>query len=511
MTIESDVTLTVDSVTVNATTITDDGAIVLDHSVKLKGGATIQGGPITNNGALELAGAASLLNDTLTNTSAGGSIIQVDSGQTLTLSGTEIIGGTINDFSGSTIDVAGHSKIDGNATLNNGGVTLENGVTLTLDNVTVNGTTFADTASGAIIQVDSGDTLNLNNAMINGGAVTDHGTIDISGAVTLDSGVAVNGGAMSIASGATLDIENAATGTGATLNGVDVMNSGTIQVDGPVLGTTTINLVLDGGTTVTGGTLLIHVGFPIGGVEGTVEIGAGGATLDHVTVTNNNSLTIDDGNTLTLSHVTIDGGTINDGTADGATGTIDVSGNSSINGTTIDNGDGTITVDAILNNGGVTVESDVTLTLDNVTLNGTIFTDLDTGSTIKIDSGDALAFNGATINGGTLDVFGELDFDRHKPYQQRDDYQRRHYRRHQRHAGPDREYCRNRIDRDIQQRRARDRRFGFGWPDRDLRLGGGRCHANPRRFEKLRRNDRRPRGIFYGKPGESRRPQGSDV
>ena len=42
--------------------------------------------------------------------------------------------------------------------------------------------------------------------------------------------------------------------------------------------------------------------------------------------------------------------------------------------------------------------------LDNVTVNGTVFNDLATGGTIKIDSGDTLAFNGATINGGTLDV-----------------------------------------------------------------------------------------------------------
>ena len=103
MTVESGVTLTLDGMTVNGTTITDEGTIVLDDTVKLTGGATLEGasasalGAITNNGTLEVAGAAELLNDTLTNTSG---IIQVDDSQTLTLSGTEIIGGIINDFSG---------------------------------------------------------------------------------------------------------------------------------------------------------------------------------------------------------------------------------------------------------------------------------------------------------------------------------------------------------------------------------------------------------------------------
>ena len=57
----------------------------------------------------------------------------------------------------------------------------------------------------------------------------------------------------------------------------------------------------------------------------------------------------------------------------------------------------------------MTIESGVTLTLDNVTVNGTVFNDLVTGGTIKIDSGDTLAFSGATINGGTLDVLGVMD------------------------------------------------------------------------------------------------------
>ena len=218
----------------------------------------------------------------------------------------------------------------------------------------------------------------------------------------LDDGTTIANGNLTIGSGSTLDIENSVTGTGATLDGVNVTNSGTIQVDPAGAETTTVSLVLDGGTTVTGGTLLIHV--PGSPAEGIVEIATGGATLDNVTVTNNNILTIDSSATLTLDGGTaINGGTITEN------GKIDVTGDSSINGITTDNGETTTTVNAILNHGGVTVESGVTLTLDNVTVNGTIFTDLATSSTIQIGSGDTLAFNGATINGGTIDVFGALD------------------------------------------------------------------------------------------------------
>ena len=183
-----------------------------------------------------MAGAADLLNDTLTDTSASGSIIQVDDGATLTLSGTEIVGGTITN--NGTIEITGDSKIDGNATLNNGGVTVESGVTLALDNVTVNGTTLTDkgtivlddtvkltgyyilqgasgsapgsitnngtlevagavsllndtltstSASGSIIQVDGGQTLTLSGTEIIGGTITStNGTIDVTGASKID-------------------------------------------------------------------------------------------------------------------------------------------------------------------------------------------------------------------------------------------------------------------------------------------------------------------------------------
>ncbi len=219
---------------------------------------------VSNSGTIELAGGT--LNVEVTVANSGGTL-QVDNGTTLKLNGATINGGTINDSG--TIDVTADSSINGTSTdngedgittvdalLNNGGVTVESDVTLILDNDTVNGTTFTDTAGGAT-QVDDGTTLTLDDVTVAGGSITDNGTIDIRGTVTLESGVAVNGGVLSIAGGATLDIENSVTGAGATLNGVDVLNSGTIQVDAGSGGTTTVALVLDGGTTVTGGTLLI--------------------------------------------------------------------------------------------------------------------------------------------------------------------------------------------------------------------------------------------------------------
>ena len=120
---------------------------------------------VTINHALEiLAGGALLLDEGTTVANAGGTIT-IDDSATLTLTGgVSLNGGTINDGTvGGTgtpalfgsIDVTGSSTI-GNALLNNGGVTVASGVTLTLDNDTVNGTFFNDTASGASIQIDDG-------------------------------------------------------------------------------------------------------------------------------------------------------------------------------------------------------------------------------------------------------------------------------------------------------------------------------------------------------------------
>ena len=70
---------------------------------------------------------------------ASGAILSVDGGDTLTLSGVTIDGGTINygtPTSGAIITISGDSEIE-NASLNYGDVTVASGATLTLDNDTV--------------------------------------------------------------------------------------------------------------------------------------------------------------------------------------------------------------------------------------------------------------------------------------------------------------------------------------------------------------------------------------
>ena len=371
------------------------------------------------------------MNGTTFNDTASGATIQIDDGTVLTLAGATINGGIIHDGSSSgtgepavfgAIAVTGPSTIS-NAFLSNGEVTIASDVALTLSNDIVTGTTFFS-ASGT----DSSAARHFQSAMVG----TIGGAIDIGGAVTFQSGVSVNGGAMSIARGATLDIENPVTGIGATLHDVDVINSGTIQVDSAGPGTTVISLGLDGGTTVTGGTLLIHVNFPINGIEGAVEIGTGGATFNNVTVEDNNVLTIDGGVALTLDDNTV----FNNGNlAIGALGVLDVeqgpgalsegTPDATLDGVAVANG-GNIEVGmadtgapillleggTTVSNGAITVGFAGTLevgaggaTLDGVAVDNNNFLSIDDGVPLTLTDNTVISHGDLTIGAlGMLDV-----------------------------------------------------------------------------------------------------------
>jgi VCBS repeat-containing protein len=283
--ITADAALTLDGVTVSGTVITDHSSIALANTVKVKDGATIKGasavskGAITNDGTLEVAGAATLLNDVLTNTNH---VIKIDDGQTLTLSGTEITGGTINNYSGAqggTIDVTGDSKIDGNATLNKGAVTVESGFTLTLDDATVAGTAIAN--HGAI-KVDTSKKLTLNGASLTGGALTVSGTLDSTGTSAIDNADITNTGTITVTSG-TLTIDPA------TLHAIT--NHGLIQANGGVLDVS---------------------GEEISNTAALKAINYGTLKLTNLTVSNSStgSITVDGTSKLYLTDVSINGGSL---------------------------------------------------------------------------------------------------------------------------------------------------------------------------------------------------------
>ena len=193
-------------------------------AVKTAKGATLNGVDVTNDNSIEVfaAGVLALGSGTIIDNTSG--IITIDGTGALTLSQATIDGGTINDFStppsGSVIagdiDVTGSSTIS-NAHLHNGHVTIGANQTLTLDGTTVTGTTFADTADGASIQIDGGTTLTLDHATINGGTINDYSTpasgsviagdIDVTGSSTI-SNAHLNNGQVTIEANQTLTLDD---------------------------------------------------------------------------------------------------------------------------------------------------------------------------------------------------------------------------------------------------------------------------------------------------------------
>ena len=145
--------------TLNSDQLFNTGATVkveTNDLLKLDG-TRFNGGTITDNGTVEIAGPDAII---ATNLNIGtGDHLTIDTGGTLFVSGTTISGGIINNLSSAPgIDVLGSSTINGGAQLNGGVVTVTSGQTLTFGNATTSGTTFNDPG---IIQVASGKTLTL--------------------------------------------------------------------------------------------------------------------------------------------------------------------------------------------------------------------------------------------------------------------------------------------------------------------------------------------------------------
>ncbi|TYM00300.1 hypothetical protein FXB40_00190 [Bradyrhizobium rifense] len=381
--VTADAKLTLDGITVSGSVITDNASIELDNTVKLQGGARIQGasasakGPITNTGTLEIAGAATLLNDIVTNNGT----VQVDDGKTLTLSGTEITGGTINNYSGASggaIAVSGDSAIDGHATLNKGGVTVASDVTLTLDDATVAGTAIT---SHGTVKVDGSKKLTLNGASLTGGTLTVSGTLDSTGTTTITDANISNNYLLESTLGGLLALV-------ATTSTTAITNGGTLRANGA-------ELDINGEAVTNTGTLAAIN-------DGTLKL------ISNIVTNTDGTVSAESGSTLDLQDATIDGGTVT------IAGTLESTGTS-----TIDNADITVA-----NTGAISVTSGM-LTIDPTTIHAitnhglmqvvtggtlklTTATSANTGGTVSVDGTSKLYLTDVSINGGSLTNAGNL-------------------------------------------------------------------------------------------------------
>ena len=295
------------SVTVNAYDKT--GAQLINNSTLTIGEAltVLNDGVVNNSGTVSVGGQMELLNQSLLQNSglialAGGdfkdqSVVSNSSAGTI-----EVTGGTLNVL----VDVA-----------NSGLVAIDSGATLTLNQATITGGTVTnnsiiDLAGAAALKnglLGNSGQVNVSGSgnALDGETVINGGTINVTGVLTLDLGTSVTGGTLT--NSGIVKIEAA---SGATLDGVNVQNgSGVIQVD-DILSPDASTLVVDDGTTISGGTLTI-------GSVGTFEVtSASGATLDGVSVGNSGLVQVDAASRLNLDGTIITGGTVTDG------GTIEV-------------------------------------------------------------------------------------------------------------------------------------------------------------------------------------------
>jgi hypothetical protein len=339
------------------------GAIVTFDEVSIGGGGSIN---TTGGGVVNLEGTY-VQNQALS--LDGGSALNVDVGADtftgVTLDNVSISGTDQTEVQGSTIYVGDNGS---QVTL-----TLEDGTSITGGAMTIE--------SDATVDVEHVPNSGANDATLNDVSVDNSsGTVQVGNSSTatlkLEGNTVITGGDLTVDTGSTLHIE-AGQGLGATLDGVNVDNSGTIQVDLTAV-SSPATLTLDDGAVITGGDLTI-------GSVGTLDVEVGpdeqqggdynsDATLDDVTVSGGGAIDVGlsaSGGILVLDDdTTITGGTMTIGSA----GTLDIELGGGSSGATLD---------------GVTVTS---------------------GATIEVDQNDEGAFlnlvDGTTIAGGTLDIEG---------------------------------------------------------------------------------------------------------
>jgi fibronectin-binding autotransporter adhesin len=391
-------------------------------TVDIEGGVTITGGTLkaTSTAVLETASGSSAALQGIT-LSAGSTYTGTDN------SSTELLGtidnlGTIEQIGGNGNN--GYLNIGNSVTLTGGGtVTLDevsgggvaaiqgNSQTLTNTNNTIQGT--GNIGNGSLLLVNNGviDATpegGTSTLLLNGGFVTNTATMEATagGVLTIDTNVNNAGGMITASGTSTVDIEGGVTITGGTLNATSTAVLETAPGSSAVLQGVTLSAGSTYVSTNNSNTYLLGTIDNVGTIE---QIGGGGnnGALDianNVTLTGGGTVTLDtqsgggvaiiqgNGNTLTNTNNTIQGtGNIGDGSLllvnNGVIDATPEGGTSTLllNGGLVTN---TATMEATA--GGVlTIDANVNNAGGMITASGT--------STVDIESG-------VTITGGTLNA-----------------------------------------------------------------------------------------------------------
>ena len=381
-------------------------------------GSDFSGGVVEVYGTLDSTGTSSINDASISNTGT----LEATSG-TLTIDLGSI------DNSGLLEANGGALTIDATPVTNTGTLLATDDSTLTLSGDTV-------TNTGGVVHVDAGSTLDLAGSGISGGTVDVYGTLDSTGAssingvnltntdlvevtsdtLTLSGDTVTNtGGVMQVDAGSLLDFAGSSI-VGGTVDVYGTLNStGTSSVNSA--GLTNSDIV-----EATSGTLTIDPGLIDN--SGLLEANGGALTIDATPVTNSGTVKATDASTLTLSGDTVtntgglvhmDAGStidlasssINGGTVD-VSGTLDSTGTSSISDATlVDAGlvevtTGTLTIDdtSVINTGTLQATGASTLIIGGAVDNSLGTVVVDYGS--KVDIGGDIFDGNAIVDGGTL-------------------------------------------------------------------------------------------------------------
>ncbi|CCD86177.1 conserved protein of unknown function [Bradyrhizobium sp. ORS 285] len=387
--------------------VSGSGNVLTDETVT-------NAGQINVNGQLALDGYTSIDNED--------GIVTVEQSATLTLARADITGGTLTNMAGGAVALTGHAALIGGTLDNFGTVTVSgsgnafedetitnaNAITIAVGGaLSLSGTSIAGGAitSGGTISVD-GDS-SIGGSAVSGGAllIGETGSFaEGTATLTVEGGTSLTDVDLTIGNGSTLEVASQA---GATLVGVTVDNSGTVQIDHDAL-------LLIEDSTISGGDLVNH---------GIVHVEtAAPTTFDNVTIDNTDGQIIidDDGDTPVESTLVLDGSTtLTGGTLEvRIAGTLEIAGNDvTLYGVDVQNA-GVFTVDlhAIVDLAGTKVSGDGTLyvygtiTASGLSgLSGTIFNygtieitagtfeitgDVSGSGTIKVDDGASLTVDG---------------------------------------------------------------------------------------------------------------------